>query len=357
MEILSYKLLNEAPNIDTTRAGKYATTASLNRLGGELAGKTGISTPEMQAIASTLKDTNVDFEETNIAREYRRVGFLFLKNEPNLYVRLAPIVGGRRGGNMPEEFNQVDESFVTIFTDNGNKCNFFPYNLNAPVQVYAESNERLLNYFSLELYTKTIDRRTGLYFTGSSQNPNQQINVKTYFDNYKMPRRIADNLLFYNLTIGSKFDEVNELYKINDASLLGLKNYGFDTLNTDFLIHFGGVGPAIKIKKKDAEKDYVQETKTPQIVFDIPSNAGLKTIFDGLFSGRIQYNYFGQKFSGAIAAISFNRPYYKSTFKTNTGTAIIIYTQAKIQTSSAPIDCFVSYKGRIVGGKITVSRF
>jgi hypothetical protein len=356
MEILSYKLLNEAPNIDTSRAGKYATTASLNRLGGELAGKTGISTPEMQAIASTLKDTNVDFEETNIAREYRRIGFLFLKNEPNLYVRLAPIVGGRRGGNMPQEFNQVNNAFVTIFSENGNKCNFFPYSINAPVQVSAESNERLLNYFSLELYTKTIDRRTGLYFTGSSQNFNQQINVKTYFDNYKMPRRIADNILFYNLTIGSKFDEVNELYKINDASILGLKNYGFGTLNTNFLIHFGGVGPAIKIKNKDSEKNYVQETKTPEIVFDIPSDPALKARLDSLFSGRIQYNYFGQQSNSPIAAVTFSRPYYKSTFKSNTET-IVIYTQRQIQNSSAPIDCFVSYRRRIVGGKITVNRF
>jgi hypothetical protein len=350
MEILSYKLLNESSSIDTSRAGKFATTAALNRLGGELAGKTGISTPEMQAIASTLKNTNVDFEETNIATEYRSIGFLFFQNERNLYVRLAPIVGGRRGGVMPQEFNQVNDAFVTIFSENGNKCNFFPYNLNAPVQVYAESNERLLNYFSLELYTKKINRRTGLYY------PNEQINVKTYFDNYKMPRRIADNLLFYNLKIGSKFDEVNELYKINNASLLGLKSYGFGTLNTDFLIHFGGVGPAIKIKKDSKERGYTQETKTPQIVFDIPSDPALKTSLDSLFSGRIQYNYFGQQSNAPIAAVTFSRPYYKSTLKSNTET-IVIYTQRQIQNSSAPIDCFVSYRRRIVGGKITVNNF
>lgn len=349
MEILSYKLLSEAPNIDTTRAGKFATTAALNRLGSELTSKTGISTPEMQAIAATLKDTNVDFEETNIAREYRSVGFLFLKNEPNLYIRLAPIVGGRRGGNMPQEFNQVNTSFVTIFSENGNKCNFFPYNLNAPVQVWAESNERLMNYFSLELYTKTINRRTGLYY------PNEQINVREYFDNYKMPRRIADNILFYNLTIGSKFDEVNELYKINDGSILGLKNYGFGTLNTDFLIHFGGVGPSNKLKNKNNEKSYVQDTRTPEIVFDIPSDAALKTRLDSLFSGRIQYDYFGQQSNAPIAAVTFSRPYYKSTFNSKTET-IVIYTQRQIQSSSAPIDCFISYRRRIVGGKITVSK-
>jgi len=352
MEILTYKLLTEVPNIDTSRAGKYATTASLGRLGNELAGKTGISTPEIQAIASTLKDTNVDFEERDIAREYRSVGFLFLINEPNLYIRLAPIVGGRRGGSMPEEFNQISTSFVTIFTDGGNKCNFFPYSNNAPAQVYAESNERLLNYFSLELYTKTIDRRTGLYY------PNEQINVKSYFDNYKMPKRISDNTLFYNLTIGSKFDEINELYKINDDSILGLKKYVFDLfdpLATSYLIHFGNVGKANEIKKKGLEKSYVRETKTPEIVFDIASDPALKATLDSLFNGRIQYNYFGQQSNTPIPTVTFSRPYYKSTFKSNTE-RIVIYTQRELQRSTTPIDCFVGYRRRrIVGGKITVN--
>jgi hypothetical protein len=143
-------------------------------------------------------------------------------------------------------------------------------------------------------------------------------------------RRIADNLLFYNLTIGSKFGEVNELYKINNASLLGLKKYGFGSLNTDFLIHFGGVGPAIKIKKKDSGRAYVQETKTPQIVFDIPSDPALKASLDSLFLGRMQYNYFGQQSNAPIAAVTFSRPYYKSTFKSNTET-IVIYPQRQIQ--------------------------
>ena len=240
MEILSYKLLNE----QVVNQTNLTSLAKLNMARG------------------------AKIDRVSAANAYRNFMFQFIdRTVYKRYLRFYRVPSTMpRGGFV---YATINQNFLTIYE--GNACYLYPY-VNQDVVKLNEDEVR--SYLKIELF--------------DANDPNQVINVKTFFETFKIdPTRLnVDNTKAYKLTIGPKFQEINRTYNIknNISKLPSLSRNG-----NSFFVSFVSISNQFLVDDRYNKKE--TNTIAPNIEFTSQSNPTIASFFTNrVFNGTRRFN-------------------------------------------------------------------
>ena len=220
MEILSYKSLNEQP----------------------------LNQANLKALVNINRQNSANITRVSAANAYRNLIFSFVnRNIYNRYVNLS-------FNTYPTRFvlATVNYNFLTIYENNS--CYFYPY---VNQDVVKLNQDEVRTYLKVDLFDR-ID-------------PTKPVNIKNYFSTFQRDtsRLNKANVFVFKLTIGPKFDEINQKYGIRNQAVLKLPSIARRP-NT-YYVSFDGVSSEFKVDDRYNRSQSQTNKITPKLQFNLTS--------------------------------------------------------------------------------------